>query len=180
MEHPRRAVFMKAGVHDGEAWESIVRRKLNEERDYGVAYWGYRGTVCHPLTQVQPFAGEADDEQVAVFMIPTQSAFSAPWVAAVEESNDRVTWSPIRAGIKTTGDYALLLRSLEVPRDCVDLGLYKVAVGKHAGTPLPEYFRGRVDKACGRLAPSPGRADVRPVALRAELVSPFAVFIRTR
>ncbi len=31
---------MKAGVHDGEAWESIVRRKLKEERDYGVAYWG--------------------------------------------------------------------------------------------------------------------------------------------
>jgi hypothetical protein len=170
---------MKVGMHDSEAWDTIVRRKTFEELDVGVTYWGYRGSVCHPLKQVQPFARATGDEPVAVFMIRTRSDFEGPFIPAREESSDGIVWSPIRDGITTTGRYALVLRSLQPIRDCVDLGMYEVGIGAHEGTPLSAYFRGRVDKACGRLAPALGEADVRVLAMRAELVHPYAVMLRT-
>lgn len=179
MEHPRRVIVMKVGMHDGEAWDTIVRRKTHEERVVGVTYWGYRGTVCHPLKQVQPFAREAGGEPIAVLMIRTSSDFKAPWVPATEESSDGIVWSPIRTGIATTGRYALLLKSLLPSRESVDLGRYEVGIGPHEGTPLCDYFRGRVDKACGRLTSGLGKAEVRLLATRAELVPPYAVMLRT-
>ncbi len=51
MDRPGRVIVMKVGVHLGEPWETIVERKLAEERVADVAYWGYGGSVCHPITQ---------------------------------------------------------------------------------------------------------------------------------
>jgi hypothetical protein len=56
MRYPSQLIVMKVGVHMGEPWEAIIDRKLAEEQAAGVAYWGYGGSVCHPITQVQPFA----------------------------------------------------------------------------------------------------------------------------
>lgn len=53
------------------------------------------------------------------------------------------------------------------------------AVGPKQGTPLGDYFRGRVDKACGRLAASRHTPDRRALVMRAELVPPYAVLLRT-
>jgi hypothetical protein len=35
---PSRVIFMKVGLHLGEAWESILPLKLGEERDVGFAH----------------------------------------------------------------------------------------------------------------------------------------------
>jgi hypothetical protein len=69
-EPPPYAIVMKGGVHASEGWEEIVERKRGEERSAGVILWGYGGTVCHPMTQVQPFAEDAEGA-VAVLMIRT-------------------------------------------------------------------------------------------------------------
>ncbi len=52
-------VIMKIGTYAGEPLKDIVARKQEEERSAGCFYWGYGGTLCQPLTQVQPFAEEA-------------------------------------------------------------------------------------------------------------------------
>jgi hypothetical protein len=177
MDQPSRVIVMKVGVHLGEPWEAIVARKLAEERAAGVAYWGYGGSVCHPLTQVQPFAEQIS--AVAVLMIRTSSDFLGNSTPAVAASVDGRSWEPIPAGVTTSGRYALVLRSLRETSEEIDLGAYEVAIGPKEGTPLGSYLRGRVDKACARLASMPRGSDRLPVVLRADLVAPYAVVLKT-
>ena len=58
-------------------------------------------------------------------------------------------------------------------------GAYEIAIGPKEGTALASYLRGRVDKACARLASSPRASDRLAVVLRAELVAPYAVVLKT-
>jgi len=177
MDQPSRVIVMKVGVHLGEPWEAIVERKLAEERAAGVAYWGYGGSVCHPITQVQPFAEHG--LSVAVLMVRTRSDFLGNSTPAVAASVDGGSWEPIPPGVTTSGRYALVLRSLRKVTEEIDLGAYEVAIGPKEGTPLASYLRGRVDKACARLASIPRSSDRLKVVLRAELVAPYAVVLNT-
>jgi hypothetical protein len=168
---------MKVGVHLSEPWEAIVERKLLEEETAGVIYWGYGGSVCHPLTQVQPFAEHGSP--VTILMIRTTSDFVGTSVPAVAASRDGRSWESIPDGVTTSGRYALILRSLRRTTEHLDLGAYEVAIGPKEGTPLTHYLRGRVDKACARVASVPRGSDRRPVVLRADLVAPYAVVLKT-
>ena len=112
-------------------------------------------------------------------MIRTPSNPSGRATPAVAESSDGITWTAIPPGVVTTGRYALIIRSLRPTDDRIDLGAYEVGIGPKAGTPLPQYLRGRVDKACARLARHPTTPNVVRLVLRAELVPPYAVALRT-
>ena len=177
MDRPSPIVVMKVGLHNGEGWGQIVERKLNEERTSGVAYWGYGGSVCHPRTQIQPLA--ARGMPVTVLMIRTESDFFGNPTYASQASRDGKAWGPIPDGVMTSGRYALVLRSLREVDSLLDLGAYEVAIGPKEGTPLAEYLRLRVDKACARLTDAPRSSDRRRVVLQAELVAPYAVVLRT-
>jgi hypothetical protein len=172
-----RVLVMKVGVHLSEPWEAIVERKLLEEETAGVIYWGYGGSVCHPLTQVQPFAEHGSP--VTILMIRTKSDFVGRSVPAVAASRDGRSWGPIPEGVTTSGRYALILRSLRTTTEHLDLGAYEVAIGPKEGTPLTHYLRGRVDKACARVASVPLGSDRRSVVLRADLVAPYAMVLKT-
>lgn len=148
-----------------------------EEETAGVIYWGYGGSVCHPLTQVQPFAEHGSP--VTILMIRTTSDFVGTSVPAVAASRDGRLWGVIPEGVRTSGRYALILRSLRVTTEHLDLGGYEVGIGPKEGTPLTQYLRGRVDKACARVASVPRGSDRRPVVLRADLVAPYAVVLKT-
>ncbi len=177
MVQPSRVIVMKVGVHLGEPWEAIVERKRAEDRVAGIAYWGYGGSVCHPITQVQPFAEQGSP--VEVLMIRTSSDFLGTSTPAVAASTDGRSWEPIPAGVTTSGRYALVLRSLRATTDELDLGAYEVAIGPKEGTPVTSYLRGRVDKACARLVSVPRAPDRVPIVLRADLVAPYAVLLKT-
>jgi hypothetical protein len=170
---------MKVGYQYREDWGEIVERKLAEERAASVVYWGYGGSVCHPLTQVQPFA--AQGQPITVLMIHTASAFVGPVAWADGASADGKSWSPIPTGVRTAGRYALVLRSLEKVDFRLDLAAYEVAIGSRQGMPLPDYLRLRVDKACARLSSVLRTSDphVVNVVMRADLVAPYAVLLRT-
>ena len=105
MQYPSRLVVIKVGVHMGEPGEAIIDRKLAEEQAAGVAYWGYGGSVCHPITQVQPFAMHGGP--VSVFMTRTTSDFlgSSAWATAA--TGDGRSWEPLPQGVCTSGRYAL-------------------------------------------------------------------------
>ena len=177
MQYPSSLIVMKVGVHMGEPWEAIIDRKLAEEQAAGVAYWGYGGSVCHPITQVQPFA--AHGGPVSVFLVRTTSDFLASSAWATAASSDGRSWVPLPDGVRTSGRYALVLRSLQKTGEEFDVGAYEVAIGPNEGSPLTRYLRGRVDKACARLASVPGDAHPRRAVARAELVVPYAVLLRT-
>jgi hypothetical protein len=169
---------MKGGPHAGAAWGAIVEWKIADLRAAGFTLWGYGGSVCHPIRQVQPFA-EAAGNDVAVAMLPTTSDPGNASTEATEMSVDGQDWEPLPAGIRVTGSkWALVLGDLEPCEDTIDLARYEVAVGDKAGTPASAYLRHRVDKGCFRRTAIAAPADPRPVTLRGTLVKPWAVFLR--
>src|SRR5438552_4137076 len=70
-----RFIFMKVGNHAGEDWDQILARKKKEFEQTGFIFWGYGGSACHPINQVQPFARLAvkEDDGVKLVMQPIRS-----------------------------------------------------------------------------------------------------------
>ena len=70
-----KVIIMKYGVHAGESISNIIERKLNELKSTGKFYWGYGGSLCHPISQVQPFLKEASENNDSVYLLltPTKS-----------------------------------------------------------------------------------------------------------
>lgn len=183
---PRRFLFMKVGNHANETWEQILERKRREHDATGRIFWGYGGSACHPINQVQPFARLSIKEQggICLVMEPIDSNADQDELPATEYSSDGVVWQPIPKGIKVTGSrYAMVLDEIK-PND-LDLPLdeYEVAYGPSKGKPACEYLRGRTDKGClvkravsGVIAPDD--RIVRKVGFIAELKEPYAVLLR--
>ena len=66
---PKSVVFMKVGNHAGETFEQILERKNSEFAKAGKIFWGYGGTACHPIQQVQPFARLTVKEEGSVYLV---------------------------------------------------------------------------------------------------------------
>jgi hypothetical protein len=179
-------LYMKVGNHASETLDVILERKRREIADEGIAFWGYGGSTCHPTTVVQPFARsfEADGGTIYLCMEPMESKHFAPSVRAQEFSTDGISWQPIPAGINVTGSrYALVIKSLRVENFPLCLAQTRVAIGNRKGTVGDKYISGRVDKACLEITDSPARngsneISTRPIGLVAEIVKPYAVFVR--
>lgn len=172
-------VIMKAGPHAGEGLDAIIARKQQETASVGWCLWGYGGSACHPLTQVQLHAKSAAPHPVAVLLVQTTSTPAANSSVAGEYSDDGREWMPIPERQRVTGSkWALVLRCLTPTRQETDLGAYQVAVGASTGKSIAAYLRGRCDKACAIPAATPGPATRALVIATAELASPYSVFLR--
>jgi hypothetical protein len=76
---------------------------------------------------------------------------------------------------------AVTCRNLRVASFELDLNNYSVADGLRRGTPLGEYIRFRLNKACAVLSPARsttvGERVVDVVAV-ADLIAPYGVYLR--
>lgn len=172
-------VFMKVGTHASEQLPDIIARKQAEIEAEGMAFWGYGGNTCHPSSIVRPFAlGSVGP--IVLAMKPMASKHFAEPVRAEEYSEDGIKWRPVPEGINCRGSrYALLVDSLTEVDDTVDLSRTRVAVGPSRGKIGANYIQGRVDKACLEVTDEPvGDPKVIDIKLRANLVAPYAVFLR--
>jgi hypothetical protein len=172
-------VIMKAGPHAGEALDAIIARKQQETASAGWCLWGYGGSACHPLTQVQPHAKSALPSQVTVVFIQTASTPADNSSAACEYSADAREWMLVPEGHRVTGSkvgtrpartrpHAPADRSRRVPGRC----------SPSAGKNLAAYLRGRCDKACAIPAGTPEPVTNALVIATAELAPPYSVFLR--
>lgn len=179
-------LFMKVGTHAQEELPNIIERKRKEISDAGYAMWGYGGNTCHPTTMVQPFAREyrsASTNPILLCMEPMSSSHFAEKIRADQYSVDGLKWEEVPAAINVFGSrYALCIRTLTEVDEQLPLEQTRVAVGNSKGRPGNKYVQGRVDKACLEVlddydqtepASSPAR-----IGLAAELVEPYAVFLR--
>jgi len=66
---PSAFVFMKIGNHAGETFKSILRRKNQEYRKTGRIFWGYGGSACHPINQVQPFVRIYEKQNGSIYVL---------------------------------------------------------------------------------------------------------------
>ncbi|SDG11111.1 hypothetical protein [Pseudonocardia oroxyli] len=184
MFEPGSAIlYMKVGTHAKEELSDIIERKQREIEDEGMAMWGYGGNTCHPTTMVQPFARtRATDEQpIVLAMQPMKSKHFADPVRADEYSQDGKIWTPVPQGINVLGSrYALCIRTLEQVDTKIHLAETKVAIGKSLGKAGSSYVKGRVDKACLEVTSEAvvDEDEGVPIGLIAELVDPYAVFLR--
>jgi hypothetical protein len=176
-------IFMKVGTHAGEPLSDILKRKRREIEDAGFALWGYGGNTCHPLTMVQPFAHDIEQRGGVIHLVmqPMESRHFAVPERAEEFSSDGLKWDPIPQAINVRGSrYALAIRDLREEKFELPLAHTRVAIGNQLGRRGDLYIQGRVDKACLEVIDKPVADEREPVeiALVAELVDPYAVFVR--
>ena len=180
-------LYMKVGTHAQEPLDEIIARKTKEIESTGVAFWGYGGSTCHPQTMVQPFAKiyERQGNVIYLCMELIDSSHFAEAIRADEYSIDGLEWKEVPRHIDVLGSrYALVIKNLRTGQFDLHLKRTKVALGNSRGTNGSRYVRGRVDKAClvvteeaASEAPEESSAQI---GLVAELVNPYAVYVRNR
>jgi hypothetical protein len=178
-------LYMKVGTHAQEGLDEIIERKRNEIKDAGFALWGYGGNTCHPVSMVQPFARTYKKRAGVIYlcMEPMTSRHFAEPLRARDYSIDGVTWTEVPQSINVLGSrYALVIKELRREEFDIPLDNTKVAIGNCVGRIGSEYIAGRVDKACLELindGEAASAADrIAHIGLVAEIVDPFAVFMR--
>jgi hypothetical protein len=179
-------LYMKVGIHAKEPLPDIIKRKKEEIERAGFAFWGYGGNTCHPENMVQPFAKEyiAKGQTIYLCMEEMDSSHFAEPIPADEYSIDGQNWAVVPDGVRVVGSrYALVVKNLREERFDLPLAQSVVACGASQGAPGDQYIRGRVDKGCLRLidqVPLGADPQARRIGLVAELVDPFAVYLRNR
>ncbi len=174
-------LFMKVGTHAAESLADIIARKRREISAAGFAMWGYGGNTCHPATMVQPFASShgSADRSIRLCMQPMASKHFADPVRAEEFSVDGIRWQPVPDGINVLGSrYALCIKNLDEVDWKLALDQTRVAIGSSRGRRGSAYIKGHVDKACLEVTGNSGSDPVVSIGLVAELVEPYAVFLR--
>ena len=178
---------MKVGTHAQESLEDIIARKSEEIAKVGYAMWGYGGNTCHPSTMVQPFAESfaAQGQPIHLVMEEMDSKHFAEPLCAKEYSADNLTWLEIPEDIQVRGSrFALKIGGLRKADEQLSLNSTRVAIGPTKGRLGSRYVQGRVDKACLEVLNEPENVNeeveraVRPINLIADLVEPYAVFLR--
>lgn len=177
-------VFMKVGDHATEDFDKILERKNQEFKRTGRIFWGYGGTACHPLTQVQPFARMQVKKHGAVYLLMEKIDSNADpdIVPATMYSEDGINWKTIPDEIEVIGSrYALILDEIK-PGDLeICIGDYEVAVGPSRGKNASEYIQRHLDKAC-LVSTSKRISSVEPkikrIEVYAKLLEPYAVILR--
>jgi hypothetical protein len=179
-------IFMKVGTHAGEPLAHIIERKRREISDAGVAFWGYGGNTCHPVTKVQPFARQLTAQGQTIFLCMQEmiSNHFADQIRAAQYSADGgQTYQDIHRGINVLGSrFALVIDTLDPDEFELPLERTQVAVGARRGVSGARYIQGRVDKAClmyKDAAAAPAAAERVKINLVARLVEPYAVLLRT-
>lgn len=178
-------LYMKVGTHARESLEDIIARKTKEIERAGFAFWGYGGNTCHPETMVQPFAKSYQQRGGVIYLCMQQmeSKHFAEAIRADEFSVDGVNWQKIPSAINVLGSrYALAIKNLRPDNFNLPLTATKVAIGNSMGRAGNVYIAGRVDKAClevtDQIQQAPQEGGVVHIGLVAELVDPYAVYVR--
>jgi hypothetical protein len=180
-------LYMKVGTHANEPLDAIIERKQAEIDAAGFALWGYGGNTCHPTTMVQPFARDFElrGETIHLVMHPMVSNHFAVTARAEEMSTDGQEWTRIPDPINVLGSrYALAIAALEAVEFALPLSQTRVALGNSRGRRGDEYIQERVDKAVFEVVDKATDDDdtereAEQIGLVADLVEPFAVFVRT-
>lgn len=179
-------LYMKVGTHAQESLEDIIKRKTLEIEKTGYGLWGYGGSTCHPQTMVQPFARGYARQGGKIFLVmePMESKHFAEPIRADEFSTDGLHWETIPDSLNVRGSrYALVIKDLRTDDFELALDRTMVALGNSVGAPGGKYINGRVDKACLTISDEDdhrGPARSVQIGLIAEIVEPYAVYVRNR
>lgn len=178
---PENIVIMKAGTHADESLDNIIVRKTREAGEAGFCLWGYGGSSCHPIRQVQIHAQQAASRVTCLF-VRTLSNPRLSTSHSSEYSPDGIQWTPLPANhFVTSSRWAIAISNIEHSGQVINLAKYVVAVGPSEGKPLSKYLCGRSDKACARRVDDDSaktQSHLVAVDFVADLVTPYGVVLR--
>lgn len=150
-------VLMKYGAHAGESSDNIIERKQRELKETGQVFWGYGGTLCHPINQIHPFLNEnrENNQKTYLVLVKTKKEMENGNNKIQDRLNlyseNKVDWYPIPIGINVTGSkYAIICKSFDICSLDIDLSLYRIPFGSSQGCRLSNYLGWRKNRACGR------------------------------
>ena len=175
-------IYMKYGVHTSELLPSIISRKTKEIEDTGLMFWGYGGTLCHPIKQIQPFVEMAVRENKSIYLVMSRTFSDHHGESSISKSYsiDGKNYYNMPNGVAVLGSkYALICNSFMECNFQLNLSDYNVAVGSNQGKRLSQFIRSRVDKGCGIRVKRENFEDDKfvTITLIAELTPPFAALI---
>ena len=177
----QRIVFMKYGVHGSENPVDIIKRKQNEIIQEGICFWGYGGSLCHPIKQIHPFVEENYKNGFDTFALMqfTKSKHRGDSKLARYFSIDNSVWKELPKNVNVySSKYALCFSEIKICAFDLNMNDYMVAAGPSSGCILSEYIRFRVDKACAsRRYVNVDNNNVL-ISLSCKLSPPYAVFIK--
>lgn len=178
-----RVVLSVMGPHAGEGEETIFSRKIEDVSRIGQTFWLCRSPAAAP-SKTRPFFGDRE-RAYALFLAPASPKGARPTTVATRAtafSENKLLWQPLPQGISPVtghlggGSYAFVLSQLELCAATIDLWRYTtrsepVRFRLGASTLLAEV---------GDSSAHPARAKsrYRRVLAVAELVQPFAVWVR--
>ncbi|KKR06271.1 MAG: hypothetical protein UT34_C0001G0311 [candidate division WS6 bacterium GW2011_GWF2_39_15] len=179
---------MKAGPYCGYTLPEIIEIKQKEEKKTGKFFWGYSGVFCHPKT-LQNFVLQSisNSKKVYILLTETKSSFETPKVEQFTKySTDTNHWlnlpeEILLVGNKSRPHFAITGNKLHAVEMNLDISQYCLLNGLliNKDRYLNNYFKYRVDKACGYYSPREDYTEkIIKVNYLAELVSPYSIYIK--
>lgn len=183
-------LLMKAGPYCGYSLDEIIEIKQEEQIACGKFYWGYSGVFCRPHT-VNAFVSYAEKnrKRVRVLFSLTKSSFETSSQGKFTDfSSDKIRWTSLDKKILLVGNtsahhFAITANNLCKIDTTINLSDYFSFTGMgmfpEKNKRLNEYFRYRVDKACGVYAKNDKASErLLHIDYAADLVDPYCVYIR--
>jgi hypothetical protein len=182
--YSKTILLMKAGPHSGYDLDEIFTMKKKEERLHGKFFWGYAGTLCHPI-KIRSFVKKSlrdYNKTPALVLMTTSSKYFSNSPIIKEYSVDGKYYYPIPDGIILTGcTFVIIGKDLKKVNINIDLNKYYVADGKNRGKPLGECIRYHVNKGCAILSPHSITSTAPKygrISYIAQLAEPYCAFVR--
>ena len=200
---PEAFIMMKAGSHEDECLDCILKRKQRELNKVKVIYWGYGGNRLLPK-RVQCFAKQWDKRQDSIqLLMPltrkeerarsqrekrTESANHQcqPKIdlRAHKYSKDKKNWEPVDEKINVpVSKYALVLDEIKPCHLKLDRQMFDVDLGSGKRRHAAEYGgKDWFDHVClveaGSTYDGPDAPETTTIAYQASLLPPYAVFLQ--
>lgn len=179
---------MKVGPYCNYSLEEIIKIKQEEESKCGKFFWGYGGVFCRP-NLINTFVSIAQENNVKpiVLFSKTLSAYESKESGRFSQfSKDKSKWEALPSEVLLVGKqnashFAIVAQNLKKVDITLNLSDYCSFIGMFPDPNkyLDEYFRYRVDKACGFYLPK-GNKNQRHIKIEytCELIEPYCVFVK--
>jgi hypothetical protein len=177
---------MKVGPYCGYSLDEIIDIKQKEQKKVGKYFWGYSGVFCRPLV-IRNLVSNAQGNKIKILFVETKSDFVPKSFEKFKYfSEDRSVWRKLPDDVLLVGNnnkphFAITGTKLKKTNFVLNLSEYCTLKGvfPNENQRFDNYFRYRVDKACGVYIPNED-VDRKEVSIQyiSELVEPFSVFIK--
>lgn len=179
-ELPKNIIIMKVGPHSDMSLDEIIKSKQDEELLHGVHYWGYSGVFCQPKPTKEFCKKCVKDTDITptLVLLETKSPYNSSIGLIKHYSSDGSDYCEFKNPVQLQGaEFSFVAKNLRFVEN-FPLDAYDVVGGKNDGKPLLKHLRFRINKSFATLnKKSTPKISIANVLI-ADLVEPFAIWLK--